>query len=419
MVRLLKRFFSVTALAGIAAAWQVTPIPANAAATEKPVPVQTDWLVRILSPVNSSRVKGTVLVAAQPNPVKGISSVQLLLDGEPLAGPLSEPYRFDWDTNTARNGPHLIIAVVKDSSGRQTSTAVSVYVFNQHPDFTLTIAPIAIKVRQGANARVRVSVLPNPAFQSPVKLAVTDIPNALGSPVELATLPAPGSGSARFELQANDSAPPGKYTVTVSASGENVQRSVKLEVEIVPAPVVGAETLGINFRATAGFVTDLHGEAAALPNSRYPTTRGGLTFGWTAGAPDSRDRDATTDPRLAGFAFVSNEKAPATFTLDLPAPGAYEIAIAMGDPENDQCSLGCKLEIRDGDKTLFVLTPKGTKKGFVDAQGHDWTPEQWPAKNQPRRVTFTGKQLVMVLGAANGKSEYTPVTHLAVTPVKP
>src|SRR5215813_6529220 len=90
---------------------------------------------------------------------------------------------------------------------------------------------------------------------------------------------------------------------------------------------------GINFRASAGFVADGANETYCLAEN-YPTARGGAMFGWTSGAPSARDRTTSADRRLAGMNFVSGSQG--TFRIDLPAPGTYDVRLAIGETDNPQ-----------------------------------------------------------------------------------
>lgn len=88
-------------------------------------------------------------------------------------------------------------------------------------------------------------------------------------------------------------------------------------------------SIGINFRATSGYVTDGAGETYCTGFDTYPTTRGGWTFGWESSTANGLDRNAGGDARLAGICYVLSN-AP-TFRLDLPATGSYNVRAALGD----------------------------------------------------------------------------------------
>jgi hypothetical protein len=74
-----------------------------------------------------------------------------------------------------------------------------------------------------------------------------------------------------------------------------------------------------------------------LPTIAYPATMNGVTYGWVDNTTvQGRDRDDSLDPRLAEINFVSNGS-PATFYVDLPSAGTYNLSLAMGDASYQQC----------------------------------------------------------------------------------
>ncbi|HLM66577.1 MAG TPA: hypothetical protein VK358_03575, partial [Longimicrobium sp.] len=75
-----------------------------------------------------------------------------------------------------------------------------------------------------------------------------------------------------------------------------------------------AWNIGINFRATAGYVADGPGETYSVADA-YPVTRGGATFGWTVLPSSGRDRDSSQDRRLAGINQMLNGTGVAEFRL--------------------------------------------------------------------------------------------------------
>ena len=96
----------------------------------------------------------------------------------------------------------------------------------------------------------------------------------------------------------------------------------------------GAASFGFDFRNTSSFVTDPPGDTYVLATTAYPTKGNGLTYGWVnTSLVQGRDRNAKLDPRLAGINFANNGS-PATFYVDLPSPGTYNLSLAHG---------GCRL----------------------------------------------------------------------------
>lgn len=157
--------------------------------------------------------------------------------------------------------------------------------------------------------------------------------------------------------------------------------------------------IGIDFRDTAGYVTDPAGYTYCLAEL-YPTVRGGATFGWvTAIAGKTRDRSTTVDPRLAGIAFQGNTTTKATFRVDLPATGAVDIYCAMGDMGGAN---GTYLEIFDNTTSLGVIVADGGPGvvpvgSFKDATNTTYTAANWPASNAKATKTFTTTTCIIAI----------------------
>lgn len=91
---------------------------------------------------------------------------------------------------------------------------------------------------------------------------------------------------------------------------------------------------GFNFRSTSGYVSDAAGDIYVLETDTYPTTRGGVTFGFTdqaGGSPLCIDRDAGISPKLAGIAYQPLGGATTRhFRIDKTA-AAMKFRNALGD----------------------------------------------------------------------------------------
>src|SRR5208337_1925549 len=175
---------------------------------------------------------------------------------------------------------------------------------------------------------------------------------------------------------------------------------------------------GFDFRNTASFVMDPSGDTDVLSTTAYPTTVNGVTFGWMKTSPvQARDRNANLDPRLAGIDFVSNNS-PATFYVDLPSAGIYNLSLSMGDASVSQCWTQCQVQFLDGSTVLATVTGGPTKAGFFyDAKGNNWSAAAWPTSNVSQQVTLTGTRLTVVVGTNSATGDYTPIAFLGVTQV--
>ena len=102
--------------------------------------------VSITAPTGGTTVSGTITVSANASDNVGVSGVQFKLDGANLgAEDTTSPYSTSWNTTTATNGGHSLIAVARDAAGNATtSSAVSVTVNNTAADTTPPTGSITI-----------------------------------------------------------------------------------------------------------------------------------------------------------------------------------------------------------------------------------------------------------------------------------
>lgn len=180
-------------------------------------------------------------------------------------------------------------------------------------------------------------------------------------------------------------------------------------------------TKGFNFRATSGFVTDGANTTYVTSADIYPTTRNGVTFGWTLdpntlGGGD-RDRNAGIDPRIAGMTFVGNNNTSSdTFKVDLPAAGSYAINLGMGDAgSNAKTNYTIVYDNTTPVITLFPASTLSTPT-FADATGATYNAATWPGSQASVVKTFSTTSLFVSIGAP-GLSAGTDssITHLFIT----
>lgn len=182
------------------------------------------------------------------------------------------------------------------------------------------------------------------------------------------------------------------------------------------ALLAGAQQ-GFDFRASASFVTDPPGNVAVLPSTAYPMQASGMTYGWAKTyLVQGRDRSSAVDPRLAGINFASNGS-PATFYVDLPLPGTYKLALAMGDEGRQQCWVACQVQFFDGSKLVGTVVRGVIDSGhFCDAQGTAWSDQSWCSSNVMLEVTLTGTRLTMVVGTDLPTGDFTTIAYLGIMP---
>jgi hypothetical protein len=176
---------------------------------------------------------------------------------------------------------------------------------------------------------------------------------------------------------------------------------------------------GFDFRNTQNAAPDPPGSTYVLASTAYPTTVGGMTFGWAnTYFVQGRDRNGNNnnlDPRLAGVNLVTNGS-PATFYVDLPAPGTYSLSLAMGDAGYEECWSQCQIQFLDGNTVLATVAGGDTRLGyFYDAAGNNWSATDWPVRNVSQQVTLTGTRLTVVVGTNKATGDFTPIAFLGIS----
>jgi hypothetical protein len=176
----------------------------------------------------------------------------------------------------------------------------------------------------------------------------------------------------------------------------------------------------INFRSTAGYVTDGEGQTYCTANG-YPTVRAGLTFGWESGDSASyrRDRSTAYDVRLAGINHRPNTGTQHVFRLDLPSPGKYAVGLAIGDATYLQEYQYLQV-LDDSTPRITIDEPSGTGIAhFLDAAGNDHVAADWPDSHGVVAVEFGSAILRLVLGSPSSQDGSSTLAHLRVVQAEP
>src|SRR5271167_3589817 len=204
---------------------------------------------------------------------------------------------------------------------------------------------------------------------------------------------------------------PGAFAISSSPSAPATQE--QSAASNLTADPDGGWQQGFDFRNTSTFVTDPVGDTYVLPTTAYPTKGNGVTYGWVkTSLVQARDRNAKLDPRLAGIDFANNGS-PATFYVDLPSAGTYNLSLALGDAGYQQCWVQCQVQFLDGGTVLATVTEGRTNAGyFYDAKGNNWSAAAWPASNLSQQVTLTGTRLTVVVGTNKAGGDSTPIAFL-------
>lgn len=146
-------------------------------------------------------------------------------------------------------------------------------------------------------------------------------------------------------------------------------------------------SIGLNFRATSGYVTDPPGSTYVLGTDAYPTTRSGVTFGYESGFTSTNTRNrSTSTPILAGVHYEPGDAVP-RFRVDLPSPGTYGIRLAAGDSIANYSEW---LLLDDSTSKVASNTTTTDASQFVDASDTLRSSKaDWIANNAEITVVFS------------------------------
>lgn len=172
---------------------------------------------------------------------------------------------------------------------------------------------------------------------------------------------------------------------------------------------------GFNFRSTSAYVTD-PADTQFVGMELYPTTANGATFGWnSANGLSVRNRSTAYDPRIAGVVFRSNSAA-SYFRVDLPAPGEYDITIALGDVGSTQT--GQYGRILDDATVLATLgaNQSSSNTTLYDATNVQVSRTVFFDQHTKLRATFASPIFIFQLGGG-GYGVNDALAHIAIESV--
>jgi hypothetical protein len=194
---------------------------------EQTHPSSTPPTVTLASPTAESTLSGTVTLNATASGPAPISSVQFLLDGEPIGSPVTEaPYTLKWTVGSTPPGKHFISAQATDSNGFVGTTSDVPVTTQAGGEEKSTEAPVVSIINPVAGQQVSGTVQVSANVSD--KVAISSVQfyldgKALGAPVTSA----PYAISWDTTTATNGSH---KLTATAIDSSSNVGTSPPVEV---------------------------------------------------------------------------------------------------------------------------------------------------------------------------------------------
>jgi hypothetical protein len=280
-------------------------------------------------------------------------------------------------------------------------------------NFMISASPASLSIQPGNQGKSTITTTISGGFNSAIALSASGAPSGTSVSFNPGTIPAPGAGSSSMTITVGGSTPVGTYPIAVTGKGGGIQQNFTVTLVVTGS---GSWQQGFDFRHTTTFVTDPSGSTYVLATTAYPTRGNGITYGWVnTSLVQGRDRNAKLDPRLAGVNLATNGS-PATFYVDLPSSGTYNLSLAMGDAGYQECWVQCQIQFLDGNKVLATVTRGSINLGyFYDANGNTWSAAVWPASNVSQQVTLTGTRLTVIVGTSQASGDMTPIAFLGLT----
>ena len=305
------------------------------------------------------------------------------------------------------------ITVTGNGGGIQQSTTVTLTVTaQQQPNFAISASPASLNIQQGNQGNSTITTTISGGFNSAIALSASGTPAGTTVNFNPNPIPAPGSGSSTMTITVGGSTPTGTYPLVVTGNGGGIQQNTTVTLTVTAA---SGWQQGFDFRSTSNFVTDPPGDTYVLATTAYPTKGNGVTYGWLkTSLEQGRNRNAGVDPRLAGVNLITNGS-PATFYVDVPAPGTYNLSLGMGDDSYEDCWKQCLIQFLDGNTVVATVSEGLINLGnFYDATGKNWSAATWPANNLSQQVTLTSSRLTVILGTNQATGDFTPIAFLGV-----
>ncbi|RKH35888.1 esterase [Corallococcus praedator] len=206
--------------------------------------------VSLSAPGQGSTVSGAVQVTATASDNVGVSRVEFFIDNALASSDPSAPYAFTWNSNTATNGIHALVARAYDAAGNTaTSSTVTVTVTGGVSDTTAPTVSLTSPTG-GASLSGTVTLIANAADDR----GVAKVEFLVDGAVVGQDVSAGPTGLFEFNWDTASSAT-GTHTLQARAydAAGNSAASASVQVAVAPAPVGFTERFSANGPDNAGW----------------------------------------------------------------------------------------------------------------------------------------------------------------------
>jgi pseudomonalisin len=185
------------------------------------------------------------------------------------------------------------------------------------PDFSISAAPTAVSIVQGASGTSSISTSVSGGFSSAISLSATGAPTGTTVSFSPTSIAAPGSGSSTMTITVGSTTTAGSYTITVTGTGGSKTHSTTVSLTVTPTGG-GGGTVVTNGDFETG---NLSGWTASGVTAVNTTAKHGGTYGAQLGntspSTDSSISQTFTLPSNANqLSFWYANTCPDTVTYD-------------------------------------------------------------------------------------------------------
>jgi subtilase family serine protease len=130
--------------------------------------------------------------------------------------------------STTSTGTYTITVTGTGGGNTHTATVSLTVTAAATGNFTISVSPSSGYLYQGQSGYAVVSTTVSGGFDSAISLSATGVPSGVTYSFTPASIAAPGSGSADFNLTVSRSAPTGTYPITITGTGGGVTHTTTL-----------------------------------------------------------------------------------------------------------------------------------------------------------------------------------------------
>jgi kumamolisin len=134
---------------------------------------------------------------------------------------------------TAATGTYPITITGTSGATTETTTVNLTVTAPVAGSFTVSVSPSSGYLLEGQSGYATVTTATSGSFNAAISLSATGVPSGVTYSFSPASIAAPGSGSAHFNLTVSRTAPTGTYPITITGTGGGVTKTTTLTLEIL------------------------------------------------------------------------------------------------------------------------------------------------------------------------------------------